>query len=107
MKVFESSNHKEKIEIFAMGYSPVIILTVLLSFKLGNAIRVVHVPEVTPTPLVHGDFPWNLKLINYHDDGGRGFCGASLISNEFALTAAHCVMDDPMERGHWTIITST
>ena len=69
-----------------MGYSQVIILTVLLSFKLGNAIRVVHVPEVTPTPLVHGDFPWNLKLIN-----GREVCGASLISNEFALTAAHCV----------------
>ena len=74
-----------------MGYSQAIIvtLTVLLSFKLGNAIQVD--PEVTP--LVHGDFPWNLKLINYHNDGGRGFCGASLISNEFALTAAHCVDD--------------
>ena len=67
-----------------MGYSQVIIIvTVLLSFKLGNAIQVD--PEVTP--LVHGNFPWVLKLKN------DGACGASLISNEFALTAAHCVDD--------------
>ena len=72
-----------------MGYSQVIIVTALLSFKLGNTIQVD--PEVNP--LVHGDFPWNLKLINYRNGGKRGFCGASLISNEFALTAAHCVDD--------------
>ena len=72
-----------------MGYSQVIIVTALLSFKLGNTINVD--PKVTP--LVQGDFPWNLKLINYHNDGGRGYCGASLISNEFALTVAHCVKD--------------
>ena len=72
-----------------MNYSQILILTVFLTFKHCNTIQVD--PEVAP--LVHGDFPWNLKLINYHNDGGRGFCGASLISNEFALTAAHCVKE--------------
>ena len=85
-----------------MDYFQVIIVSVLLSFKLGNAIQVD--PEVPcillapVTPLGHGDFPWVLKLINYHHDNGSflgpSFCGASLISNEFALTAAHCVDDN-------------
>ena len=75
-----------------MSYSQVIIVTVFLSFKLCNTIQVD--PKVTT--LVHGDFPWVLKLINYyHEDGRtRGYvCGASLISDKFALTAAHCVPD--------------
>ena len=77
--------------MFAMGYSQVIIVTVLnlISFKLGNAIQVD--PEVNP--LVHGDFPWVLKLIKYHNNGRVGYCGASLISNKYALTAAHCAIN--------------
>ena len=74
-----------------MGYySKVIIVTFLLSLKLGNAIQ--YDPEITP--LVHGDFPWVLKLINHLNGDKARSCGASLISNEFALTAAHCVNDN-------------
>ena len=72
-----------------MNYSQIIILTVFLTFKHCNTIQVD--PEVAP--LVHGDFPWVLKLIKYHNNGHVGYCGASLISNKFALTAAHCAMN--------------
>ena len=73
-----------------MDYSQVIIVTFLLSFKHGNTIQID--PEVTP--LVHGDFPWVLKVLSYHTIEHLNYCGASLISNEFALTAAHCVEHD-------------
>ena len=75
-----------------MNYSQIITLTVFLAFKHCNTIRVD--PEVAP--LVHGDFPWVLKLIHYYHKDGRTHryvCGASLISSKFALTAAHCVPD--------------
>ena len=69
-----------------MDYFQVIIVMVLLSFKLRNAIRL----DPKYAPLVHGKFPWVLKLITSYNNGSMAFCGASLISNEFALTAAHC-----------------
>ena len=72
-----------------MHYSQVIIVIVFLSFKLCNTIQV----DPNGVPLVHGEFPWVLKLINYHRNGKRSSCGASLISNKFALTAAHCAMN--------------
>ena len=78
-----------------MDYFQVIIVTIILNFKIGNAIQFYpNVPIVVlAPPLVHGDFPWALKLIKYHNNGHVGACGASLISNKFALTAAHCAMN--------------
>ena len=69
-----------------MDYFQVIIVTIL-SFKLGKTIKI----DPNIAPLVHGKFPWLLKLISYHNDDRVSSCGASIISNEFALTAAHCV----------------
>lgn len=43
------------------------------------------------TTAVHGSWPWQLSL---RYSGGH-ICGASLISEEYAITAAHCVNHDP------------
>ncbi|XP_027055006.1 chymotrypsinogen B-like [Pocillopora verrucosa] len=42
------------------------------------------------TTAVHGSWPWQLSL---RYSGGH-ICGASLISEEYAITAAHCVNHD-------------
>jgi secreted trypsin-like serine protease len=37
-------------------------------------------------------WPWQVRLLDSHDPES-GFCGGSLISNQWVLTAAHCVVE--------------
>ncbi len=39
-----------------------------------------------------GAWPWQVRLFGSHDPQS-GFCGGSLISNQWVLTAAHCVVE--------------
>ena len=39
-----------------------------------------------------GAWPWQVRLFESHDPDS-GFCGGSLISNQWVLTAAHCVVE--------------
>jgi len=39
-----------------------------------------------------GDFPWHARQIRA--DGTWAGCGGSLVTNEYVLTAAHCVLND-------------
>ena len=39
-----------------------------------------------------GAWPWQVRLFDSHD-AQSGFCGGSLISNQWVLTAAHCVVE--------------
>ena len=46
------------------------------------------------SPAADGAWPWQVRLLDSMDPQS-GFCGGSLISNQWVLTAAHCVvMDD-------------
>ncbi|KAJ8004048.1 hypothetical protein DPEC_G00154750 [Dallia pectoralis] len=45
--------------------------------------RIVNGEECPP-----GECPWQAFLVN-HDD--RGFCGGTILNNDFILTAAHCM----------------
>ena len=51
------------------------------------------------TTAKHGSWPWQLSL-RYQ---GEHICGASLISDEYALTAVHCV-DDDLDPESYTVV---
>ena len=40
-----------------------------------------------------GSWPWQVRLLDANDPE-TGFCGGSLISDQWVLTAAHCVVND-------------
>src|SRR5690606_26436048 len=43
------------------------------------------------SPAAEGAWPWQVRLLDSMDPKS-GFCGGSLISNQWVLTAAHCVV---------------
>jgi len=63
-------------------------LPILITQDLANSSNWVNVGIVGGTPVESAtDYPFMAAYV----DGGFQFCGASLISEDFALTAAHCV----------------
>jgi secreted trypsin-like serine protease len=51
------------------------------------------------SPAAEGAWPWQVRLLDRMDNQ-TGFCGGSLISDQWVLTAAHCVVmsNGPVER---------
>ena len=59
------------------------------------------------TPAPTGSYPWQVSLVvSWISDPSDGhFCGGSVISNRWILTAAHCVVD--LEPHHLKVIAGT
>ncbi len=43
------------------------------------------------------DYPWQVAIQEVREDGNRHNCGGSVISEEYVITAAHCVFYDDKE----------
>ncbi|KAJ7996349.1 hypothetical protein DPEC_G00236180 [Dallia pectoralis] len=54
----------------------------------SNDKRIVGGDEATP-----GEIPWQVSLMNKHT--GLGFCGGTLLSELWVITAAHCLIEIP------------
>lgn len=39
-----------------------------------------------------GQFPWHVSIIGRYETGAQLLCGGSLVTHEWVLTAAHCVL---------------
>lgn len=48
-------------------------------------------------PVEHARFPWQVALLQagVADNGRAQFCGGAMISRDWVVTAAHCVVDTP------------
>jgi secreted trypsin-like serine protease len=63
------------------------------------------VPEVQMSRVIGGDdskkgaWPWQILMLK----NGRAGCGGTLISNQWAVTAAHCVSRDVRYPGRFTV----
>jgi prostatin (serine protease 8) len=71
----------------------------LLGLALAAGVTMAHAGTteefiVGGSPAADGAWPWQVRLLDSMDPQS-GFCGGSLISDQWVLTAAHCVvMDD-------------
>ena len=53
-----------------------------------------HTRIVGGTAAIPNSWPWQAMLMYQKSNGGWSqFCGGSLVTNEWVLTAAHCVVD--------------
>ena len=66
-----------------------------------NACGIRNIPEDSDLRIVNGEqaseneFPWqaHLRIGARYYDYGKGYCGGSILNDEWILTAAHCVTD--------------
>src|SRR5262245_461183 len=70
------------------------LLAALASLPLGPVFAETDSTQmiVGGQPAEEGKYPWQVRLYSSMQDQ-IGFCGGSIISNRWILTAGHCVLD--------------
>lgn len=78
---------------------------IVLSF-LFVAIAVVSAARIPITGRIYGgqeaevgQFPYQISLRKKTIQGFMHYCGGAILSDQFILTAAHCILKDPKEFG--------
>ncbi|XP_046734115.1 brachyurin-like [Diprion similis] len=79
-------NTVSPIEVFPSNYNLDRLAKTLEYAERANPSRIVGGQEATP-----GQFPYQIGLLSTNAAGSTGFCGGSILNEEWILTAAHCV----------------
>lgn len=74
-----------------MNYSKCVVLIVLLYVLIIHAFNIEQRIAGGKTAEL-GQFPYFAYLRIYFPDFSTGFCGASLVNDEWVITAAHCLL---------------
>jgi secreted trypsin-like serine protease len=76
------------------GHGPALLLGLaFLAAAPGAEAATTEEFIVGGSPAAEGSWPWQVRILDRMDTQ-TGFCGGSLISEEWVLTAAHCVVSD-------------
>lgn len=51
-----------------------------------------------------GEWPWHVAVYQVNGRQKRYICGGTLISDQFVMTAAHCMLDDTLKQRSGTIV---
>nr|XP_029726488.1 transmembrane protease serine 9-like [Aedes albopictus] len=51
-----------------------------------------------------GEWPWHVAVYEVNGRQKRYICGGTLISDQFVMTAAHCMLDDTLKQRSGTIV---
>ncbi|MCP4382428.1 MAG: serine protease, partial [Hyphomicrobiales bacterium] len=73
------------------GLSATILAAAILAVPVSATAEIQTDFIVGGSPAAEGSWPWQVRLLDTHDPN-TGFCGGSLISEQWVLTAAHCVV---------------
>jgi len=68
-----------------------LLLALVFGLQVARAADTEMIVGGTPAP--EGKYPWEVRLYKSMDDA-KGFCGGTLISKQWVLTAAHCAVVD-------------
>jgi secreted trypsin-like serine protease len=73
--------------------APILLLAGMIAITAGQALAETDTDMIVGgRPADQGKYPWQVRIYSNMDDQ-IGFCGGSIIADQWVLTAAHCVLD--------------
>lgn len=110
MPCFSATEHSPGFQLFKLSFGILVLFHGIAAVKLDNNLNPDGCGEAEPTgriyrgkPISREQIPWIVHLMVYWPSNST-HCGASIITSDVLLTAAHCVINPPEKA---TRITAT